>query len=395
MSSEPLAAVRRRASARSASARGVDLPTACPSPLRRWGPVSSRPSPRPTSRSRRSGSPCPDRPRNARQAAPGFAVPLVVGRWSDREHAPPRAPTLHRRRQPAGGVRPDGRRASAARPSGSHRGAVAYVGVNVVTTAHRALVHDCFSGDHYPRGNGAQEVAMLAGGLVGLVFGGLLTGSRCGRPSARGRRDAAPRWLTVRLPIADPESPSAKRRHLRFNRRRVTQRWRSVIIVAEILWVIERAVAGVLLSSTRGRCWGSAGIASLWLAAFAVEAEQGGVPLRSQASPWPFLLLGVAFHGFGFLGAAATTSLVGVIGGLRGGRGGIRPDLDARVLALRLADPARRVGRPPLSTSFGPSQRRSRCPWRVWPSRSAVAIGPSSCSAASPPSPRWSRWRSR
>ena len=42
-------------------------------------------------------------------------------------------------------------------------GAVAYVGVNVVTTAHRTLVHDCFEGGQYARGNGAQEVAMLVG----------------------------------------------------------------------------------------------------------------------------------------------------------------------------------------------------------------------------------------
>lgn len=38
-------------------------------------------------------------------------------------------------------------------------GAVAYVGVNVVTTAHRALVHDCFESGRRTGGNGAQEVA--------------------------------------------------------------------------------------------------------------------------------------------------------------------------------------------------------------------------------------------
>ena len=53
---------------------------------------------------------------------------------------------------------------------------------------------------------------MLAGGLVGLVFGGLLTelalwAPFCSRPS--GCRLA---WPTVRLPIATRE-PSAKRRH--------------------------------------------------------------------------------------------------------------------------------------------------------------------------------------
>jgi hypothetical protein len=53
-------------------------------------------------------------------------------------------------------------------------GAVAYVGVNVVTTAHRALVHDYFEGEQYARGNGAVEVAMLTGGLIGLAAAGVL-----------------------------------------------------------------------------------------------------------------------------------------------------------------------------------------------------------------------------
>ena len=63
-------------------------------------------------------------------------------------------------------------------------GAVAYVGVNVVTTAHRALVHDCFEGEQYAQGNGAQEVAALTGGLMGLALGGLLTEVPCGRRSS-------------------------------------------------------------------------------------------------------------------------------------------------------------------------------------------------------------------
>jgi MFS family permease len=121
-------------------------------------------------------------------SAAGFAVPLFVGRWSDRR-----------------GVAQDGRRpfilggallaacglAAAAAGHGTSflvlafAGTIAYVGVNVVTTAHRALVHDCFSGEQYARGNGAQEVAMLTGGLIGLAVGGLLTSPPRPRSSSR------------------------------------------------------------------------------------------------------------------------------------------------------------------------------------------------------------------
>jgi hypothetical protein len=74
-------------------------------------------------------------------SAAGFAVPLLVGRWSDRRHTPRRG----RRPFIAGGalLAACGLTAAALGHSTSFlvltlAGAVAYVGVNVVTTAHRA-----------------------------------------------------------------------------------------------------------------------------------------------------------------------------------------------------------------------------------------------------------------
>lgn len=76
-------------------------------------------------------------------------MPLVVGRWSDRGHTSRygRLPFL------VGGslLAACGVSAAAAGHGTSFlvlalAGTVAYVGVNVVTTAHRALVHDCLAG---------------------------------------------------------------------------------------------------------------------------------------------------------------------------------------------------------------------------------------------------------
>ena len=113
-------------------------------------------------------------------AAAGFAVPLVVGVWSDR-----------RRARGGGRTRPfvwggslltaGGLAATAVGWSSSYvalaaTGAVVYVGLNTVTTAHRALVPELFSPEARAKATSAQELALLGGGLVGLAVGGALTG---------------------------------------------------------------------------------------------------------------------------------------------------------------------------------------------------------------------------
>ena len=254
-------------------------------------------------------------------SAAGFAVPLLVGRWSDRRHTP----RYGRRPFILGGslLAACGLTAVALGQGTSFlvlgfAGAVAYIGVNVVTTAHRALVHDCFEGEQYPRGNGAQEVAMLTGGLIGLAFGGLLTELALWAPfllAAVGMPLLA--WPTLRLPIAEPGEP--QRRHSRPIRFYLTALIRPgvrALLAAEILWVIGYAPLPIFFILYARRVLGlEPGLASLWLAAFAVAAgvtmALAGL-LRSPRLHKPFLGLGVAFMGLGFLGAAATTDLVGV-----------------------------------------------------------------------------------
>ena len=82
-------------------------------------------------------------------------------------------------------------------------------------------------------------------------------------------------WPTVRL-RSRPGSPSAKASPpLRFYRRAVTQRGVRSLLVAEILWVIGYAPLPVFfLLYARAVLGLDPGIASLWLAAFAVGARE-------------------------------------------------------------------------------------------------------------------------
>jgi MFS family permease len=255
-------------------------------------------------------------------SAAGFAVPLLVGRWSDRRHTP-----RHGRRPfIIGGslLATCGLAAAALGHSSSFlvltlAGSVAYIGVNVVTTAHRALVHDCFEGEQYARGNGAQEVAALTGGLLGLAVGGLLTELATWAPfvlAAVGMPLLA--WPTVRwLPVAAPGK--AQRRAsppLRFYATALIRPGVRALLAAEVLWVMGYAALPVFFILYAREVLGlEPAVASLWLAAFALGAGAAMVAagfVRNPRLHKPFLALGVALMGIGFLAAAASTSLVWV-----------------------------------------------------------------------------------
>jgi MFS family permease len=255
-------------------------------------------------------------------SAAGFAVPLLVGRWSDRRHTP-----RHGRRPfIAGGsvLAACGLTAAALGHSTSFlvltlAGAVAYIGVNAVTTAHRALVHDSFEGEQYARGNGAIEVAMLTGGLIGLAVGGLLTELALWAPfvlAAAGMLLLA--WPTVsHLPVAEPGEPERLReRPFRFYATALIRPGVRALLAAEILWVIGYAALPVFFILYARDVLGlEPGLASLWLAAFALGAGiamiAGGF-VRNPRLHKPFLALGVGLMGAGFLAAAGSTNLVWV-----------------------------------------------------------------------------------
>jgi MFS family permease len=259
-------------------------------------------------------------------SAAGFAIPLLVGRWSDRRHTP-----RHGRRPfiAAGSLLATCGLTAIALGHGTSylvltlAGAVAYVGVNVVSTAHRALVHDCFHRKQYAKGNSAVEVAMLAGGLIGLAGGGLLAEVALWAPfvlAAVGMPLLA--WPTLRwLPVADPgESQRRDHRPLRYYTRAMIRPGVRSLLAAEVLWVIGYAAMPVFFILYARDVLGlEPGIASLWLAAFAIGAGltmvAGGF-IRKPHLHKPFLALGVAFMGLGFTTTSASDSIAWVSGGI-------------------------------------------------------------------------------
>jgi MFS family permease len=255
-------------------------------------------------------------------SAAGFVMPLLVGRWSDRRHTP-----QHGRRPflVVGSLLSASGLSAVAFGHGTSflvltlAGTLAYVGVNIVMTAHRALVHDCFDSEHYAQGNGALEVATLIGGLVGLALGGLLTNLALWAPfvlAAIGMPLFA--WPTVRwLSVAAPGEPKRIQPWpLRYYATAMIRPGVRALLAAEILWVIGYAALPVFFILYARRVLGLApGLASLWLAAFALGAGLAMIAagfVRNPRVHKPFLALGVALMGTGFLATGAFTSLVGV-----------------------------------------------------------------------------------
>jgi MFS family permease len=255
-------------------------------------------------------------------SAAGFAMPLLVGRWSDRRHTP-----RHGRRPfiAVGSIVAACGLSAVALGQGTSflvltlAGTVAYIGVNVVMTAHRALVHDCFDRGSYAQGNGALEVATLVGGLAGLAVGGLLTELAPWAPfvfAAVGMLLFALPTLWW-LPVGDPgESEQPPSWPLRFYATAMIRPGVRALLAAEILWVIGYAALPVFFILYARRVLGlEPSLASLWLAAFALGAGVVMVAagfVRNPRLHKPFLALGVALMGVGFLAAAASTNLVGV-----------------------------------------------------------------------------------
>jgi predicted MFS family arabinose efflux permease len=148
---------------------------------------------------------------------------------------------------------------------------VAYVGVNVVTTAHRALVHDCFEGERYPRKGTAPGVAALTGGLSGSPSVASSPGGLVGavRRAAVGMLVLS--WPTLRwLPVTAPgDAQQRASPPLRFYATALIRPGVRSLLAAEILWVMGYAALPVFFLLYAKAVLGlEPGLASLWLAAF-------------------------------------------------------------------------------------------------------------------------------
>ena len=253
-------------------------------------------------------------------AAAGLAVPLVVGLWSDR-----RGDRGRGRRMPfvVGGtlLTAGGLAAVALGSSTSYlvlalTGAIAYTGLNAVTTAHRALVPEVFDSEGRARATSAQELALLGGGLVGLAVGGALTAVTPWAPFAVAAVLVPLLSLPTIMRTREPEayvSEQSESRPFAYYGAAVRRSEVRNFLLAQILWVLGyAALPPFFLLYAEKELGLQPSTASLWLAGFGVATAAAiGVAgrARNPERHGPLLFAGVALMGLGFLGVAATASL--------------------------------------------------------------------------------------
>jgi membrane-associated phospholipid phosphatase len=254
-------------------------------------------------------------------AGAGFSVPLVIGYWSDRRRARGLGARL-----PfvvggsvfgAGGLVAVALGASSSYLALAVFAATVYVGLNAVTTAHRALVAELFSSGERARATSAQELALLAGGLLGLAGGGALAGVALWAPFAAAALllplTALPTLLGVEEPHEDAHEPRNRQAFTYYLSVAGSPGVRALLL-AEWLWVMGYAALPAFFILYAEKVLGlTLARASLVLAAFglvtAVAMFAAGRVKRPELLR-PLLLAGIALMGGGLLAVPLTTNLV-------------------------------------------------------------------------------------
>jgi MFS family permease len=261
-------------------------------------------------------------------AVAGFVVPLVIGVWSDRMDG-----SRGGRRIPfvAGGaaVTAGGLAAIALGAGTSYLllaafGAVAYVGLNAITTAHRALVPESFSdASGRARATSAQELALLVGTLAGVAAGGALTTVGSWAPFAMAALVVPALALPTVLRVA--ESPGAERpeqdgRAVSYYLHAAGRPGVRAFLAAQTLWVLGYAALPAFFLLYANEVLGlSPAIASLWLVGFGLITAAAVVAagrVKDEVRQRSLLTLGVTLMGAGFLGVASTADYLAIAGAL-------------------------------------------------------------------------------
>ena len=253
-------------------------------------------------------------------AGAGLSVPLVVGFWSDRRKVRGvggRLPFVL-----GGGVLAAGGLVSVALGASSSYlalavfGGTVYVGLNAITTAHRALVADLFAAERRARATSAQEIALLAGGMLGLVVGGLLTEVALWAPFAAAAVLVPLLTLPTLARVSERVSraETIERAHpFRFYRRAAGRPDVRALLVAEILWVLAYAALPTFFVLYAEHVLGlTTALAALALAAFGLVTAAFTLAsgrIRDPNQLGSALFLGVALMGAGLLAVALTTSI--------------------------------------------------------------------------------------
>lgn len=262
-------------------------------------------------------------------ALAGFVVPLAVGIWSDRRpggRLGPRVPFI------VGGtlLTSGGLLAIALGTASSYAvlalaAAVTYTGLNATATAHRAIVAERFEDRRRPAATSAQELAMLVGGLAGIVAGGVLIDSSAWLLFLAAALAlpllAAPTVVTVLGRLGGrretPSGPKSAAAHPRDLVTAMRERGPREVLVAQVLWVMAYAAvpAFFVLYADRVLDLG-AGVASLLLAGFGLLTGAG--MLAGGRTPpervYPWLVAGAGLLGAGLLSAALFDNLALLVG---------------------------------------------------------------------------------
>ncbi len=260
-------------------------------------------------------------------AGAGFSVPLVVGYWSDRRRqrgAGGRLPfVLGGSAVAAGGLAAVALGASSSYLALAVFGATVYVGLNAITTAHRALVAELFVPGERARATSAQEIALLAGSMLGLVVGGLLTEVSLWAPFAAAAVLVPLLALPTLARVSEPQvaaQPVDRPQPFRFYRDAARRPAVRALLLAEILWVLAYAALPTFFVLYAESVLGlETAVAAVGLAAFGLVTAASTVAsgrIRNPEQLGPALFLGVALMGAGLLAVSLTTSLELVAPGL-------------------------------------------------------------------------------
>jgi membrane-associated phospholipid phosphatase/predicted MFS family arabinose efflux permease len=266
-------------------------------------------------------------------AGAGLSVPLVVGYWSDR-----------RRARGAGGRLPfvlggailaAGGLVSIALGSSSSYlalavfAATAYAGLNVVTTAHRALVAELFPTGERPRATSAQELALLVGGLLGLAVGGALTELSLWAPFVAAAVLLPLLALPTILRVEESEATEPERetgRPLRYYLAAASRPGVRTLLAAEVLWVMGYAALPAFFVLYAEHVLGlTPAKAALVLAGFGLVTAAAVFAAGRVKRPEvlrPLLIGGVALMGGGLMAVPLTTDPLVVAAALVAGAAG-------------------------------------------------------------------------
>jgi membrane-associated phospholipid phosphatase/MFS family permease len=249
-------------------------------------------------------------------AIAGFVVPIGVGVWSDRRG----------RRLPfivggaaltAGGLVAVGLGNGTSYLALGLAAGLVYMGLNALTTAHRAIVAEDVEDGRRPAATSAQEIAGLVGAVVAVAIGGALIEPAPAAAFALAAvvlaASALPTLLVTRRLRLGERAGSVARRARRASVRDVLRRpGAREILVAQTLWVFGYAALPAFFvlyaEDSLGLGVGAAGALPLGFGALTAL----GMVLAGRARPervHTLLLAGAALLGTGLLAAAPATSL--------------------------------------------------------------------------------------